>query len=89
MTFESVNEQNQIPRKSEKLYTKRNVFKFVVKTWLDTQDSNWFDTEEVYKMIEPDLIRKLKSESTGQKQELLSEYFFFHTFNLVLFGATF
>lgn len=75
MTFESVNNQNKVPIRGDDIYKKRNVFKFVVKTWLETQDANWFDKEEIYKQTESSLILRLNSKSDGQKQDLVCKYF--------------
>lgn len=76
MCFENVNQQDQCPKRSETEFKKRNVFKLIVKTWIQTQNSNWFDTKEIYEMLEPDLIQKLRSRSTGQKPGLQCKYLF-------------
>lgn len=76
MTFEDVNRQDKIPKRNEESYKKRNVFKYIVKTWLESKSTCWFDTENIYNALKSDLIRKLNCENTIQKQEFLCEYTF-------------
>lgn len=74
MTFESVNNRNIIPKRVDDMYKKRNVSKMIVRTWLGSNDANWFDTEEIYKEVESSLILRLNSKTHGQNQKLICEY---------------
>lgn len=84
-----INKENVVPknrRKLEYISNKRDVPKYLIRTWLE--DAAWFDTANVYERIAPYLIQRLNSIWTGGIQDLLCESFMlliWFNFHLFLF----
>lgn len=74
LTFEEINRYDTPTPRKGLTNRMRNILKYILTTWCTDSpyDKKWFDTENVYKILEPHLIARLNSHTL--KEESAGKY---------------